>query len=249
MREFRAAEEVYDQLINRVPDQPMPKIQKQWFVTYMKTGDDSGVRSAIAELPASTATDRGVLSLSLSFALNDRDWPRAKQLLEQLKGGEIGGEDTGNFGYATVPVPAGCYSILLARLQGEKPDGNPSFAEAREELSQKVRASPGNALLLSALGIVDALLAQKEDSIREARRAVEILPISEDAMDGPDVSANLAVVYAWTDEPDLAFEQLAVLAKTPAGIYYGQLKADQLWTPIREDPRFAKLLAELAPRD
>ncbi len=249
MREFRASEEVYDQLINRVPDQPMLKIQKEWFINFMKTGDDSAVRSAVAELPVSTAMDRGVSSLNIGFALNDRDWPKAKQLLEQVKGGEIGGEDDGNFGYATVPVPAGCYSILLARLQGEKPDANPSFAEAREQLSQKVRASPGNALLLSALGIVDALLARKEDSIKEARRAVEILPISKDAMDGPGVLANLAVVYAWTDEPDLAFEQLGVLAKTPEGVYYGQLKADQLWTPIRNDPRFEKLLAELAPRN
>jgi TolB-like protein/Tfp pilus assembly protein PilF len=249
MREFRASEEVYDQLINRVPDQPMLKIQKEWFITFMKTGDDSAVRSAVAELPASTAMDRGVSSLNIGFALNDRDWPKAKQLLEQVKGGEIGGEDDGNFGYATVPVPAGCYSILIARLQGENPDANPSFAVAREQLSQKVRASPGNALLLSALGIVDALLARKEDSIKEARRAVEILPISKDAMDGPGVLANLAVAYAWTDEPDLAFEQLGVLAKTPEGIYYGQLKTDQLWTPIRNDPRFEKLLAELAPRN
>jgi tetratricopeptide (TPR) repeat protein len=59
MREFRAAEEVYDQLINRVPDQPMLKVQKEWFVTFMKTGDNTRVRSAIPELPAATAKDRG----------------------------------------------------------------------------------------------------------------------------------------------------------------------------------------------
>ena len=249
MREFRAAEEVYDQLINRVPDQPMLKVQKEWFVTFMKTGDNTRVRSAIAELPAATAKDRGVLSLSLSFALDDRDWPRAKQLLEQLKGGETGGEDDGNFGYATVPVPAGCYSILLARLQGENPDANPSFAETREQLDQKVRASPESAPLLSALAVVDALLGRKQDAIEEARRAARRLPISEDAMDGPGVLANLAVVYSWTDEPNLAFEQLGVVTKIRHGIYYGQLKTDQLWTPIRKDPRFDKLLAELAPRD
>jgi hypothetical protein len=57
------------------------------------------------------------------------------------------------------------------------------------------------------------------------------------------------VVYAWTDESDLAFQQLAVLAKIPHGIYYGQLKVDQLWTPIRQDPRYEKLLADLAPKD
>jgi hypothetical protein len=61
--------------------------------------------------------------------------------------------------------------------------------------------------------------------------------------------ANLAVVYAWTNESDLAFEQLVVLTKTPHGVYYGQLKADPLWTPIRKDPRFEKLLAELVPKE
>src|SRR5258706_2195675 len=113
MREFRASEEVYDQLINRFPDQPMLKIQKEWFINFMKTGDDSAVRSAVAELPASTAMDRGVSSLNIGFALNDRDWPKAKQLLEQVKGGEIGGEDDGNFGYATVPGTARWYSIFF----------------------------------------------------------------------------------------------------------------------------------------
>jgi hypothetical protein len=50
-------------------------------------------------------------------------------------------------------------------------------------------------------------------------------------------------------ELDLAFETLASLTKTPNGIYYGQLKLDPRWDPLRKDPRFEKLLAKLAPRD
>ena len=46
-----------------------------------------------------------------------------------------------------------------------------------------------------------------------------------------------------------AFETLAPLVKTPRGIYYGDLKLDPIWEPLRKDPRFDKLLAELAPRD
>jgi serine/threonine-protein kinase len=248
-RQFQAAGQIYEKLINRAPDQPILKVQKAWLIEFMRTGNDSTVRSTLAELPLATAKDRGPLSLCINLALHDHDWSRAKQLLDQVKGSEIGGEDDCNFGYATVPVPAECYGILLSRLQGEQPDVNPSFVEGRERLNQKVQASPGNALLLSALAIVDALLGHKEDAIKEAQRAVEILPISQDAMDGPGVLANLAVVYAWTDQPDLAFDQLAVLTKTPLGIYYGQLKADQLWVPIRQDPRFQKMLADLAPRN
>jgi hypothetical protein len=97
--------------------------------------------------------------------------------------------------------------------------------------------------------VVDALLGRKEDAITQAKRAIEMLPISKDAVDGPGIEMNLAVVYAWTNELDLAFETLAPLTKTPSGVYYGNWKRDPYWEPLRKDPRYEKVLAELAPRD
>ena len=60
---------------------------------------------------------------------------------------------------------------------------------------------------------------------------------------------NLALVYAWTNEPDLAFEKLSSLTKVPSLLFYGQLKRDPEWEPLRQDPRHEKLLAELALPD
>jgi serine/threonine protein kinase/Flp pilus assembly protein TadD len=244
-RQFRAAEQAFDRLIDLRPDQPILKVQKPLYVTYFKTGDDTAVRAAIAALPASMADDRGVLSLRLVFALIDRDWPEARELIEKMKGGE----DEGDFAYGPAPVPVGCYSILLARLKGEQPGANGSFPETREQLNQKVQKLPGNAQLLSQLAVVDALFNNKDAAISEAKRAVEILPISKDAIDGPRIVMNLAVVYAWTDEFNLAFETLSPLVKMPFGIFYGQLKREPYWDPLRKDPRFDELLAELVPRD
>jgi hypothetical protein len=99
------------------------------------------------------------------------------------------------------------------------------------------------------LAVVDALLDNKEVAIAEAKHAVELLPVSKDALIGPYMEMNLAVVYAWTNELDLAFERLSFLTKVPNGIFYGQLKRDPEWEPLRQDPRYEKLLAELAPRD
>jgi len=96
--------------------------------------------------------------------------------------------------------------------------------------------------------VVDALLGRNKEAVVEAKRAVEILPVSKDAVDGPTMLTNLAVVYAWTDQEDLAIATLAPLAKMPCGPFYGQLKLDPLWDPLRNDPRFDKLLADLAPR-
>ena len=97
--------------------------------------------------------------------------------------------------------------------------------------------------------LVDALLDNKEAAIAEAKHAVDLLPVSKDAVAGSYVEMNLAVVYAWTKELDLAFETLSSSSKAPNGIFYGQLKREPYWEPLRQDQRYQKLLAELAPRE
>jgi hypothetical protein len=120
------------------------------------------------------------------------------------------------------------------------------FSAARDQLYRKVEANPANPTLLSALGLVDASLGRAQEAIDEAQRAEEMLPISKDAWDGPHLAYNLAAVYALTSEASLACEQLAILAQTPGGLLYGQLKLDPAWDPLRNDPRFDNLLAESA---
>jgi hypothetical protein len=115
--------------------------------------------------------------------------------------------------------------------------------------NRKVQKSPGAADLLSKLVVVDAMLGKKQDAITEVKRAAEMLPIARDAVIGPEIVKNLVVVYAWTGELELSFEALVPLAKMPFGIDYGDLKLSPLWDPLRKDPRFEKLLAELAPKD
>jgi serine/threonine protein kinase/Tfp pilus assembly protein PilF len=245
-RQFSAAEQIYDRLQEIPPDQLELRVVRASDMGD-KTGDYTAQRSAIAALPPSRADDRNGLTWRLSMAVYDRNWAQAKGIIEKMKGGE----DLGGFAYGWFPVPVGCYSILIARLQGEPAGGNPSFAEVREQMNQKIQKSPENAAapLLSQLAVVDALLDNKEAAVSEAKRAVELLPISKDALRGARILINLAVVYAWTNELDVAFATLDSLTKTPFGIYYGQLKLDPTWDPLRKDPRFDTLLAELAPRD
>ena len=243
-RQFSASEKAYDMLIELLPDKPILKVEKA-LIPYFESGDDGPARSAIAALPASMADDTDVLSFRLDSALSDHDWHQAKEIIEKLKGSE----DVGQFAYVRRPVPAGTYSIFVARLQGESAGSNPSFAEVREQLNQKVEKSQDDANSLGVLALVDALLDNKVAAVFEGKRAVEMLPISKDALDGPAVMTNLALVYAWTNEFDLAFETLVPLTKMPSGVYYGQLKLDPFWDPLRKDPRFDKLLAELAPHD
>jgi TolB-like protein/Tfp pilus assembly protein PilF len=233
-RQFSAAEQIYDRLQEISPDDLDLRVQRASDMVD-KNGDITALRSAIAALHPSTANDRNVLTWRLFVAEYDRNWAQAKEIIEKMKGSE----DLGLFAMGWWPVPVGCHSILIARLQGEPTGANPSFAEVREQMNQKIQKSPQNAApLLSQLAVVDALLDNKEAAVSEAKRAVELFPISKDALRGPRTLVNLAVVYAWTNELNLAFATLDSVTKTPFGIYYGELKLNPIWEPLRKDPRF-----------
>jgi hypothetical protein len=102
------------------------------------------------------------------------------------------------------------------------------------------------AMMMSAL--IHAALGRKEDALREGRRAVELLPISKDAYDGPILATNLAAIYAQVGEHDLALEQLATLVEVPNGPTPGTLRVEPEWDPLRGDPRFDKIITALAPK-
>jgi hypothetical protein len=97
--------------------------------------------------------------------------------------------------------------------------------------------------------MVDAALGRKEEAIQEAKRATEMLPISKDAEMGPGLVANLAIAYEWSNELELAFQELTISVNTPNTLLYRELKLNPVWDPLRKDPRFEKLSVDLAPRD
>ena len=71
-------------------------------------------------------------------------------------------------------------------------------------MEKVVHEQPDYAQALSTLALIDAALGYKEDALREGRRAVELLPITKDAMAGAELLTNLAIIYAWVGKKDLA---------------------------------------------
>jgi serine/threonine-protein kinase len=96
--------------------------------------------------------------------------------------------------------------------------------------------------------MIDAALGNKENAIREGRRAVELLPVTKDSIDGAELVQYLAVIYAGVGEKDLALEQLRIASSIPGYLSYGSLRLDPLWDPLRGDPGFEKIVASLAPK-
>ena len=145
---------------------------------------------------------------------------------------------------ANVLTPRSFCEGLAARVFGDNDTATKAFAAAREELETVLQKQPDYPEAVSALGMTDAALGRKEDAIREGRRAVELLPVTKDVMTGSELLRNLALIYAWTGEKDLAIDQIAAALKGPGHITYGQLRLHPWWDAIRDDPRFEKLVEQ-----
>jgi TolB-like protein/Flp pilus assembly protein TadD len=148
-----------------------------------------------------------------------------------------------------IPFPSSWCEGQLAKFRGNESAAQTAFNKARNELGQTVHNQPDYAAALCALGVVDAVLGNKEDAIREGERAVELTPVSKNAIEGATLVRYLAVIYAWAGDKDRAIERLAETTYLPGShISYGYLRLHPLWDPLRSDPRFQAIVASLGPK-
>jgi tetratricopeptide (TPR) repeat protein len=147
-----------------------------------------------------------------------------------------------------IKYPHAYWEGVAARVQGDTAKAEAAFTAARVEVASILQNQPDFAPALSLLGSIDAALGRKEEALREGRRACELLPIAKDAIDGVAMAVNLAQIYTWTNERDLAIEQIAAVERVPNYLSYGFLKLQPLWDSLRGDARFEQIVASLAPK-
>ena len=190
----------------------------------------------LAKDPAAASEVAGA---SLFLGLCERDRAATQRALATL--------GDGIFGPDAIQLRPLFWEGLSARASGDYLAAIQAFTAARAEQERKVNAAPDFAPALSIVGLIDAGLGNKAEAIREARRAAEMLPLSRDSIDGAHLIENLATVYAWSGEPDLACDHLEAVTKIPGTLSYGQLRLSPMWDSLRGNPRFEKIVASLAP--
>jgi len=178
----------------------------------------------------------------LLCALAERDVAAAKDAL--LAAGENPLGQTGtNF---TRPFVEG----VIARMINDEHKAQLAFTTARAKQAKIVQAQPDYGPALCELGVIDAALGRKEEALREGRRALELLPVDKDLVNGTLMIKYLAMIAAWVGEKNLACEQLAAAVRLPLtglDLSYGELKLMPFWDPLRGEPCFEEIVASLAP--
>ncbi len=152
-----------------------------------------------------------------------------------------------------VPYPKAWFEGLAARMLGDQSGAQAAFLAARTDLEKAVQNNAGDGRMLGLLAMIDAGLGNKDAAVSEAQHACELCSQERLSTRAPAVAMNLAVVYAWTDQPALACQVISQWIERPAGMElpaqptYGDLQLNPVWDPIRGRPEFIALTARLAP--
>jgi TolB-like protein/Tfp pilus assembly protein PilF len=242
LRRYSDEAAVLDRALSIKPDDVETKVARALVELDWKA-DTRPLHQTIDEIRAKNpAGIQTVADTWLVCALAERDATAAANALAAL------GENT--FGNDAVRLSPAFGEGLVARLSKDEGKARSALTAARAQQEKVVQDQPNYGPALCALGLIDAALGRKEEALREGERAIELLPIAKDSINGARVVEYFGIVAAWVGEKNLACEQLAAATRVSGfgTISYGQLKLLPYWDPLRGDPCFEKIVASLAPK-
>ncbi|HEU5245874.1 MAG TPA: tetratricopeptide repeat protein, partial [Candidatus Udaeobacter sp.] len=236
LKQYEAADKMFDRALEVAPQSFSSRALKGVIAILWK-GDVEAAEKQLALSPVRDANGL-VTSTEVWVLMLGRKFSEALREIEQFPG-EVFDAHTGR-------APKALFEGLIYLCQGDKTKATTALEHARAIAEQLVQESPNDAPRRAILGQILAALGQKEAAIAEGKRATELLPESEDAYDGPQITGQLAAIYAWTGENDQALRLLDHLLQTTNGITVPLLKLDPSWDPLRKDPRFQALIDKYA---
>ena len=240
MRRFPEMIAVLDRALLIVPDDTPTRMQRALADVDWRADTKplhAAIESAVAQDPGAAA---GIADFWIYLALCERDHVAAQRAIAVMTSDGCRNEG--------IPLPKTWCEGVAARARGDNAAAQAAFTTARSEIENSLHAQPDYPAAHCVLGMIDSGLGMKEEAVREGQRAVELLPVTKDAINGALMMEYLALIYAWTGDKDHALQQLDAVTKIPCDVNYGQLRLHPYWDPLRDDPRFEKIVQSLAPK-
>jgi TolB-like protein/DNA-binding winged helix-turn-helix (wHTH) protein/Flp pilus assembly protein TadD len=238
LRDWAAAAASYNELIKTEPD-----LADNWVglarLEVLRNADPTAARAILDKAPAGLRRPE-VLSLARwEFAMLARDFDAAQQNAPDFPAEEF-----------PVREPKSYYEALALFARGELEGARSQLALLLPMHESAARDHPEDAQFHVSLGLLYAWLDRKDDAIRESETAVQLEPMNKNAVNGAVILSNVAVIYARTSNPERAIPLIERLLVTPAaaGVTHAELRLSWKWDPLRNDPRFQKIIAAPEPK-
>jgi TolB-like protein/Flp pilus assembly protein TadD len=230
-KNFETADKVFDRAIEAAPGSLNARAAKAMLAFDWK-GDLSMMEKELTNVPPGVDPEGMVTYGRVQLRMLQRRFPEALDLLNRISP-DFTNHDS---------KPREFFEGAIYAFLDDKEKARSAFEQARPVAEQSLREAPNDAFRHALLGQILAGLGEKDAAIAEGKRAVSLLPESEDALEGPKATLELAKIYTWTGETDQALLLLDHSLSNPSGVTVFSLKIDPIWDPLRSSPRFQALI-------
>jgi TolB-like protein/predicted Zn-dependent protease len=245
-REFSKALKLYDRVLDITPNDPDVMAAKAGI--YQAEGNLQEASMLLSEINWQTPSE-DTLAIKVGQLRLERNYSEAVRLLK-LRQSQF------HFGSERVKGREQVVLAFTQRLAGELAGAKITAEQARNTLEPLYRNRPDNAFVAGPLSQAYAAMGEKDAALKEAERAIMLLPRTKDPVDGPALEENLALIQMIFGEKSHAIAALTQLLKTPYNNTFfappmvvtpALLRLDPFWDPLRSDPAFQKLCEEKQP--
>ncbi len=239
LRQFPTAVKLYDRALDILPNELYLMASKASI--YQAEGNLQEAAKLLVQVNAQTNSDMAVRVkfAQLRLERNQSETTRFVQARQARL-------------HFTSPLDKGIKQgglALIQRVAGDTAQAKAAAEQARSTLEPISKEQPDNAFVAAALAVAHAMLDEKDSALKEAERAITLVPTSRDRLSGPGFEENLALVEMIIGENSRAIATLTRLLQTPYGgwlyspapITPALLRLDPIWDPLRADPAFQKL--------
>jgi len=239
LRQFPAALKTYDRMLDILPDDPDAVASEAKI--YQTEGNLEQAGKLLAGVNAQTHSFN-VIATKINQLILERHCDEAIRLIQSRL---TESRDLSDIEKLFNPF----FLVFAQECAGDIAGARATAQQLLPSLETLVKKDPDNPNFAAALSLIHAVLGEKNAAIKEAERAIALLPSAKDAVDGPTHEENLAFVEAMAGEKDRAIPRLQRLLEIPYtnGLTPALLRIDPKWDPLRGDPRFQKLCEEKKP--
>ena len=238
VRDYTTAARIFDRAIKAAP-QTFTIRELRARVEFYSKGDLRPLQTLLAGWPENIDPN-GTITLSrYNLKMYERKFEELLGILQRSPAERSRGE-------TSAPISKEFLQATVYAVMKDEARARENFAAARIKAEKAVEESPDDGPRHALLGLIDAGLGRCDEAKAEAQRAVDLLPESRDAFDGPILVMSRARIHMMCGDLDTAFALLERSLQTPAGITVQELRLDPVWDPLRADPRLERLLTKFS---